>query len=134
MKFARALRACGNLMAGATQVGPLLLNSFLSAAASVMLTTIALSAPAFGASTESLLKRWYALEDVCRGSAPSPKTERACNERDNVVSRQLEARGYCYTGVFGADTHWEYTGSRAVCDQIKKRNEAEAQRQLETLH
>jgi hypothetical protein len=80
----------------------------------------------------ALFKRWYALEDTCRDD-PLGQEKRACHARE-VVSKQLEALGYCYTGIFGADTHWEYTGSRAVCAKVQRDNEAEAVRQVDAIH
>jgi hypothetical protein len=79
-----------------------------------VLVLIAFGNSAHAGSTEALMKRWYTLEDKCRGN-PLAQENKACRERDSVVSPKLEALGYCYTGTAGADMHWEFTGSRAWC-------------------
>jgi hypothetical protein len=98
------------------------MNRILTAAA-----FLALCAPASAASTEGLMNRYYTANEICRGTSPSPSEEKACVERE-AVSKKLEARGYCFTGVIGADTHWEFAGSRKACKQIQARDEERALR------
>jgi hypothetical protein len=84
--------------------------------------------------TEALINHWNAADDVCRSAPPSSqKGIKACAARD-AEFKQLEALGYCYTGVFGADYHWEFSGSRSQCKQAQKNNEEDATRQVDALN
>lgn len=49
----------------------------------------------FTASENALIKKYFVLENACRGGTNSLETEKACADRD-VVSQDLKATNICY--------------------------------------
>lgn len=67
-----------------------------SIVAAMVVVAIAVSAQAAGPTPKTLVKRYYALSDVCQGDSPTKaSTRKACADRERV-SAELEAKGYCF--------------------------------------
>lgn len=63
-------------------------------------------------SADELIASYRALNSACRGgSGDDPRTQKACAERDRVVTG-LQLAGYCYgrRGQVGAQMSWHRCG------------------------
>lgn len=80
----------------------------LALAAGMIVGTASAQTPA----VDELLASYGSLNSACRGgSGDDPRTQRACAERDRVVSA-LQRAGYCYgrRGQVGAQMSWHRCG------------------------
>lgn len=77
---------------------------------------VAGAAMAQALSGDELLASYRSLNSACRGgSGDDPRTQRACAERDRVVSA-LQQAGYCYgrRGQIGAQMSWHRCGADSL--------------------
>jgi hypothetical protein len=68
-----------------------------------------------GASVGDAVKKWLALNNICRGSTKPSESTKACAEREEV-DKQLTASGWCYGEPWqhGNEMVWHPCGAHTV--------------------
>lgn len=77
---------------------------------------------------DSLLQRWAAENEACRGgSGDLPETDRACADR-NVTDAELERAGWCYgeNAAYGYQSEWRPCGSPKFASEADAEQAAQA--------
>lgn len=87
-----------------------------SGCVALVLAASMIAGVAVAQSGDALIARYSSLNSACRGgSGDSPRTQRACAERDQVVAA-LQQAGYCYgrRGQIGAQMSWHRCGADSL--------------------